>query len=254
MAQRPKSRTGHGLPGVAPLTNVHLMATAVERLRSRGSGLPGIAVVHGPSGTGKSTAATYCATAVGYNAAVVQVKSVWSRSSFLAEVATVLGLPRGRTMADNISLIGQELTNSRRPLIIDEADYLAETRARIEVVRDIHETAANPSIVLIGEEGLPHKLKQFERFHNRVLVWAPAELCSVDDAAMLAEIHLSGLEVDRGFLGAVVAGSKGITRRVATNLDKAGERAAVEQWPRVDLAHWGDEPFFDGEPPKRRLS
>lgn len=53
--------------------------------------------------------------------------------------------------------IGEELSLSQRPLIIDEADFLVQKRM-IEVVRDIYESS-QATIILIGEEAMPVKLQ-----------------------------------------------------------------------------------------------
>ena len=46
---------------VAPLANVNLCTSAVERALNRPSHLPGMVCMHGPAGWGKSKAATFVA-------------------------------------------------------------------------------------------------------------------------------------------------------------------------------------------------
>lgn len=58
--------------------------------------------------------------------------------------------------------IGEELSLSQRPLIIDEADFLVQKRM-IEVVRDIYESS-QATIILIGEEAMPVKLQNGSAF------------------------------------------------------------------------------------------
>ena len=50
-------------PGTAPLTNVSLCLASLTRAIDRPRHLPGIVVFYGPSGYGKSTAATVATTA-----------------------------------------------------------------------------------------------------------------------------------------------------------------------------------------------
>lgn len=68
-----------GSPTVAPLTNVSLTTKALERALGRARGLPGIVVLHGPSGWGKSTAAAYAANRT--RAYYVAMQSVWTRAA-----------------------------------------------------------------------------------------------------------------------------------------------------------------------------
>nr|WP_249123784.1 ATP-binding protein [Pseudomonas aeruginosa] len=75
-------------------------------------------------------------------------------------------------MADQIA---EELAASGRPLIIDEMDHLVAA-GQVELIRDLYESS-QASILLIGEEMLPTKLKKYERFHGRVLSWVPPSQC-----------------------------------------------------------------------------
>lgn len=240
--------TSGSIKSIAPLTNVGLMAGLVERVMGRADGLPGLATFHGFSGYGKSFAATYAANRFG--AVLIQVKSVWTRKYLCAQIARELELKPAKSIPELVDQIGEELAASGRLLIIDEADHLC-SRAMIETIRDIYETA-QAGVILIGEEHLPAKLQAWERVHGRVLDWVAAQPATLSDVRDLARLYCPGLDVGDDLLKALHEASLGSTRRVCVNLNRVAERAASEGLDAITRDQWGDERWFTGTPPKRR--
>ena len=233
---------------IAPLGNVILFSELIERVMSRSAGLPGLATFHGPSGYGKSRAAIWGANR--YRAYYVQVKSLWTRKSLCQAVLKEMGVAKpAANMADMLDQMAEQLVLSKRPLIIDEADYLC-TKGMIELVRDVYEASDAP-IILIGEEGLPTKLKAWERVHGRMLDWVAAQPASLDDAQELAKLYAKGVTVAADLLKALFDASAGSTRRVCVNLDRVREAAQTADLKQIALAEWraaGGE-FFTGAVP-----
>jgi len=240
-----------GTPTVAPLTNVSLTLQAVERAQRRSHGLPGIVVLHGPSGWGKSTAAAY--TAAQTRAYYVAMQSVWTRRAFLEAVAREMGLASIGTIATLAGQIAEQLVLSGRPLIIDEADVLAERDGGAGIIKDLYESTLG-TILLIGEEKLPQKLTRYERLHGRVLEWVGAQPASVADAMALTRIYCPGVKVADDLLRELVKRAKGSVRRIAVNLDRVRQEASSMGWDQVDLALWGERAIYTGEPPARRVA
>jgi hypothetical protein len=233
---------------IAPLSNVILFSELIERVMSRSAGLPGLATFHGPSGYGKSRAATWGANR--YRAYYVQVKSLWTRKSMCQAVLKEMGVAKpAPTMADMLDQMAEQLVLSKRPLLFDEADYLC-TKGMIELVRDIYE-ASNAPIILIGEEGLPTKLKAWERVHGRMLDWVAAQPASIDDTRELARLYAKGVSVAEDLLKALFDASAGSTRRVCVNLDRVREAAQTADVRAIDLAQWRElsGEFFTGAVP-----
>ncbi len=240
------------LPATAPLANVSIFAELLERLLGRTVGLPGMAVWYGPSGYGKTRAAVFGANR--FRAFYVEVGSSWTKAHFCREVLKELGMPATGTVAVMIDAIAATLRASRRPLIIDEADHIV-ARKYIDDVREIHDRAKSAaSIVLIGEELLPHKLKMFERVHNRFMDWVPAQPCDTRDAGMLAQMFAPGVNVAPDLIARIVRQSDGRPRRIAVNLDRVREYCELEGLDAIDAGRWGDRPLFSGEPPARRIA
>lgn len=245
------ARMGQSAPlynSVAPLRNVSALATLLDRLESRTAGLPGMGCFYGPSGYGKTSAAIFATNT--FRAVNVQVQSTWSGKFLCQQILRELGeTPKG-TIAGLVARICELLAIQDVPLIIDEADHLVR-RQMIEIVRDIYEGSAVP-VVLIGEEEMPQKLRQWERVHNRILSWVPAEQASLSDLHHLVPIYAPGIGIDPDLAEAILRASGGSIRRICVNLNTAAEMARTRNLDAVDLAAWGSAPFFTGSAPAAR--
>lgn len=235
-------------PSIAPLRNVAALIALIDQVQNRAMSLPGMATFYGPSGWGKTTAVTVAANE--YQAYCVQVKDCWTRSYLCQAILQQLGLKPQRSLPAMVDQIGAHLAATDRPLIIDDAQYLARQRM-IELARDIYEASQAP-VILVGEEQLPQSLTRWENIHNRMLAWEPAQPCGLDDAARLAPIYAAGIDVDEQLLAQIVEASGGSIRRVAVNLARARELALSQGATSVMLADWGDRAFETGQPPAAR--
>lgn len=211
---------------IAPLRNVSAMVTLAETLLDRPQHISsGFGVMCGPSGYGKTVAATYTVNKKG--AIYVKVGDYWTRKVFVQSIARELDVSAKGTVADMMEEIvltlGSELG---RIVIIDEADKLVD-KGMIELARDIQEMT-NAGVILVGEEKLPKKLAAFERVHNRVLEWVFAEPSDIEDAAVLARILCPGITVAEDLLDKIVKQTGGRTRRIANTLNDVAKSAKIE--------------------------
>ena len=216
----------------APLRNVAAFSALMERVMTRGANLPGMAAFYGRSGLGKSMSATYAANK--HKAYYVQVKSVWTRKRLCQAILNEMGIVPAKTVSDLVDQIGEQLALSRRPLIVDEADFLVK-RDMIEIVRDLYESSFAP-VALIGEENLPNNLKRYERVHNRILDWTAAQPCDEADTRQLAAIYCPGVNVADDLLKKVCDAVNGCARRICVNLDHIREYALSKSLPEIDAA------------------
>lgn len=234
---------------IAQIHNLELVSTAAERLSSRTAGLPGMAALYGPAGYGKTTAAL--AIANENRAYFVQMRSAWGRKALLEKILLEMGARNSRgTIPHLLDQVCEQLATSNRMLIIDEFDYCVRNDSMIELVRDIYE-GSQATLLLLGEEMLPQKLKRWERFHGRILSWIPAQPVSLADAAALVDIYCPGVRVAGDLLEHLVKLAAGSVRRVSVNLAAIFEAASVEGWDAVDRATWGERPVYTGEAPRR---
>lgn len=236
--------------GFAFVRNVAALVALIDRLQNRSNSLPGMGTFYGPSGFGKSTAGIYATNKFG--AVTIQVKSVWTKKSICEAILAELGVPAPQTVTRMLDIIVDNLARSGAPLLIDEADFLVQ-RKMIEIVRDIYEGSMVP-VVLIGEELLPQKLRVWERVHGRILDWVPAQPADLSDLKHLLPIYAPGLVVQQDLQQAILSASHGSIRRIAVNLDRVREAAAIRGTKTVSLADWQGRDFFTGvAPPVRRF-
>lgn len=235
--------------GVAPLRNVAALATLIERLHGRDPGLPGMGVFFGPAGWGKSYAAIYATNR--FQAITVQVKSVTTRKDLCLMILSEMGItPRRVSLSALVDQISEQLAITDVPLIIDEVDHLM-TRQKIELVRDIYEGSGG-TVVLIGEEQLPQKLKQWERVHGRIRSWVPAEPGTLEDVRVLSKYYAAGITFDEDFYTRLLRGSGQSIRRICANLATAKEAALIKGVTKFGVDDWGSKSFFDGQAPAPR--
>lgn len=239
------------LPHIAPLRNVLLLRKVMEQLQHRSPNLPGIGVFYGKAGLGKSNA---CAAAnAAYRAVYIEMRSHYTKKSLLLAILAELGIKPERTTSEMADQICDQLSRSRQPLIIDEGDYLVK-RNLIDLVRDLYE-GSKASILLVGEERFPaNLLRASERFHDRVLAWQPAELADMEDTRKLAKLYSPDVEIKDDLVAAIGRESKGVARKIAVNVDNVNREAKKAGRRAIDLAAWGDKPFFTGDAPVRRTS
>lgn len=236
---------------VANIANLDLVAVAAEKLLSRVDSLPGIGVMYGEAGRGKTIACSALANqARGY---YVQMRSAWNRKAFLEKILFEMGIKPAGTIPYLLDQICEQIAASRRPLIIDEFDFCLRTDAMVELVRDIYE-GSQGTLLLIGEEQLPQKLKRWERFHSRVMAWIPALPASMDDARKLAPVYSPQVEIADDLLARVVELAHGSVRRVCVNLTRIHEEAMLMAESNMTLVKWGDRDLYTGDAPKRRAA
>lgn len=233
---------------LAALRNVSRMLALIDRLQHRGDGVPGMGCFYGFSGLGKSMAASFAVNTT--RAIHIQMKSVWTHKRLCEAILDELGLTPKGSAADMVDRIAEALAADGVPLLIDEADYLVK-KGMIEIVRDLYEMSEVP-VVLIGEELLPQKLRQWERVHGRIRSWVSAELADDRDFDLLRAIRAPGIEIDDDLIRAIKTASNGSARRIVVNLDEVDEISRRIGSNRVTLADWGDQPLFTGEAPLGR--
>lgn len=236
---------------LAPLRNELLARRLMDHLVNRAPALPGIGVIYGPSGYGKSCAVAGVVSS--YRAVYVQCRSYLTKRSLLETILDEIGVRPGRTVHEMVNQICEQLAHGGRPLILDEANHLV-TRNLVELALDIYEGAGTP-LVMVGEEWLPRKLKRWERVHNRVLEWMAAEPTDLPDAQKLAKLYAPDVPIGDDLLEQIVKQTKGVTRRVCVNIEGVRQEAKKAGVSKVvDLKTWGSRALFTGEAPARRVA
>lgn len=233
--------------GFARLTNMDLCLRTMMAAVQASQGAPRLAIFYGWSGLGKTCAAAYTASATG--AAYIVAQSLWTQKSFLEALARELGvtLPSRRASSNDLmNAIINQLDHDPRPIIIDEMDFLAK-EAVVGIIRGIHD-AANVPILMIGEEGLPAKLKLWERFDNRIIAATPAQPADRADGRLLRDMYARRAQISDDLVDYFVARCQGVARRIVVNLLNAQD-VAIDELALdgvLDRKIWGNRPLKDG--------
>ncbi len=224
---------------IAVLNNVTKMAEVCSAVVDRKPGSPGFGLFSGPAGYGKSMASTYCANK--FDGFYVECDSTMTQKDFIEAVMIELGIiVRGKSynkrLHQGVLEIGEFLADHpRKPLFIDEADFLVE-RKKIELVRDIYKKCADAgtSIFLIGEPGLPLSLRKWERVYSRILKKDKAEALSLKDIQSLAELICSNLEFSPTAIEAISKRIHGSARRAVNLFNEIEEHAVISDWNLIE--------------------
>lgn len=242
------TETGNLYNSVAPLKNVAAVVSLIERIENRAPGLPGMATFFGFSGWGKTTGGIYAANK--FQAVLVEVRSAWTAKKLCKSILTELGLKPANTVADMLDQIAESLARSGRPLLIDEADHLVSRRI-VQIVRDIHD-ASGATVILIGEELLPQKLREWERVHGRMLDWVAAQPADMGDLGHLAGIYCPGIVLGQELKQRLLKASTGSVRRISVNLARLNEFALTRGLQKLGAEDFDATRFFTGEAPTPR--
>jgi hypothetical protein len=221
-----------------------LTMTALEDAKNRAIGLPGIVVLHGPSGYGKSTAAAFAQQETG--AYYFSMHRTWDWRDLVEVMATEMGLVVKGRISKVTAAIVEQLSRSGRMLFLDEAHILVQSKKGRGLIWDLYEDTQGV-ILLLGEETLPQALQDDESVDGRVLDRIGAQPASVADARTLGQIYSPGVEIADDLLRAFATRADGSVRRIIVNLDRVRKEAKKMGWNRVDLALWGDREIYTGK-------
>jgi DNA transposition AAA+ family ATPase len=238
---------------IVPIKNVMRLKAAGDALLRRAPGLPGIGLIWGPTGYGKTTATTWFVNQC--HGVYIRAISQWSPKSMLGALARELDID-GRRRFNNgelVELIVQHLSECGRPIFIDEADYIVERKPLTDTLRDVHDLATVP-VVLIGMHGIEKRIRGNEQFTGRVAQWVGFTGLDEEDARLLAE-QLVEVRIGADLLAALYAdaspkgGTGAEARRLVVGLDNIEGYARSRGLSAIKRADWPeDRSFFLGEP------
>jgi DNA transposition AAA+ family ATPase len=221
------------------LVRLHEASTA---LLERPPGMPGMGIVHGDTGYGKSTACAWLNARV--HGIYVRARALSTPSSFLGSILRELDVAPANSCAAQVDQIVERLAMSRRPLLIDEADYVAQQVRLTETLRDIHDLSTVP-VILIGMAGLTRSLDRRRQLSGRLAQSVEFAGMDADDARLVADT-LCEVHVADDLLEDLRAKAAGEIRRVVVGLSRIEQRAKQQNADSLDLRGWGKSGYFEG--------
>lgn len=199
---------------VVPIKNVARLNDAADSLLNRGASMPGMGLVYGPTGAGKTTAVTWQINQC--HGVYVRAIALATPSSLLDAVCRELDFEIGGSCATKVEAIVGRLATSGRPLFVDEADHVADHKKLTETLRDLHDLATVP-VILIGMGDIRLKLTQRVQLTGRIAEWVEFGPCDLDDARKMAD-QLCEIRIDDGLLERLHAKSNGYARHLVVGM------------------------------------
>lgn len=228
---------------LAVTKNVAALQMAYEALAGRDSGVPGMGLVHGYTGAGKTTAITWLVNRT--RGVYVRANATWTASAMLGRMMTELGAePLHRGGAAMVEHITHNLASEQRPLFVDEADYLVRDLKMLETLRDIHDISGMP-VVLIGMDKIDLKLKSRQQLMRRISQWVEFLPSDEDDARILCDT-VCEVEIAPDLLELLHREAKGSVGLMVVGLSRIEALARANGWTAVDATKWADRKFFLG--------
>jgi DNA transposition AAA+ family ATPase len=237
---------------IVPVKNVSRLKAAGDALIQRAPGMPGMGMIWGPTGYGKTTATTWFVNQC--HGVYVRAMAMWSPKTMLGAIARELDLPdcHKRNNSELVEGIVQRLTEGGRPIFLDEADYVIEKHQLTNTLRDIHDLSTVP-VILIGMHGIEKRIKGNEQLTGRIAQWVAFEGLDMDDAELLATV-LAEVTILPDLLTALhgEASPKGggaEVRRLVVGLSNIEGYARARGMDAIGLSDWPKgRSFFLGTP------
>lgn len=232
---------------IVTTTNVARLREAGDLLLNRAPNTPGMGLIYGDTGLGKTTAATWYMNQC--NAVLVRALAVWSPQAMLEAILRELNVePRQWSCAKMAMAIVERLAETNRPLFIDEADYLLDRQRMTETLRDLHDLASVP-VILIGMKGIEHKIGIRRRqLSGRLMRWVEFLPADMGDTKLLAD-GLCEVGISEDLLALLHQKTGGLVRHIVVGLAQIESHARRTGLATVSAKDWpSDRPFFVGGP------
>lgn len=146
--------------------NVKRFITMMNNLQNRAEGVPGMGLVYGEPGLGKTQAIKWWAFK--NDAILIRCNQMMSARWLLKEILDYMSEIKPYSISDSFDEVIRNLILTPRILLVDEVDYLTMNKNKsIEILRDIHDKANIP-VVLVGMTNAHSRLKKFSHLYDRL--------------------------------------------------------------------------------------
>ncbi|MGN1125363.1 MAG: AAA family ATPase [Candidatus Gastranaerophilaceae bacterium] len=172
--------------------NVKRFITMMNNLQNRAEGVPGMGLVYGEPGLGKTQAIKWWAFK--NDAILIRCNQMMSARWLLKEILDYMSEIKPYSISDSFNEVIRNLILTPRVLIVDEVDYLTMDKNKsIEILRDIHDKT-NVSVVLVGMTNAHSRLKKFSHLYDRLSEIVKFEIFSKSDIKTIVK-ELSEIEL-----------------------------------------------------------
>lgn len=145
--------------------NVKKFISMYNNLIERAEGVPGLGLVYGAPGLGKTHAINWWAFK--NDLYLVRCNNLMTTKWLLVEILDAMGEYAPRRNLDCFNMVIKNLLLTPKPIIVDEIDYLMLDSKSIETLRDIHDKT-NVPIIMVGMNSANSKLKKYKHLYDRI--------------------------------------------------------------------------------------
>lgn len=145
--------------------NVKNFITMMDNLQNRAEGAPGMGLVYGEPGLGKTQTILWWAAQ--NDAVYIRAANKMTNRWLLEEIVNELGESPYYRSSDLFNQCVSQLINNPKIIIVDEIDYLAGDNQVIETLRDIHDKTDVP-VILVGMGSANKKLIRYRHLYDRI--------------------------------------------------------------------------------------
>ena len=145
--------------------NVKQFISMYNNLINRADGVPGLGLVYGAPGLGKTYVINWWAFK--NDIYLIRCNNLMSSRWLLAEIVEAMGEYVPHRTIDCFNTIIKNLLVRPKPIIFDEIDYLLQNVDALETIRDIHDKT-NVPIILVGMRSCNAKLKKYKHLYDRI--------------------------------------------------------------------------------------
>ena len=231
---------------IVPVKNVARLSQASRALLARPPGAPGIGLVEGETGYGKSTAIAWLSNQS--PSVYVRALACWSPAVMLESLCDELRVPGTGSNGKLVKRIVEALARGQQAVYIDEADYIVRSTRMVETLRDIHDLTSVP-VILIGMAGIDQKLAHLKQLTGRIAQHVRFEALDLEDASLLAR-ELCEIPIKPDLMQRIHSDSRGSARLIVVALGRIEQLAKSKGLREIGLADWGGKrEFFTGDAP-----
>jgi DNA transposition AAA+ family ATPase len=217
-------------PKIARTKNIGKVAGAYESLKTRAPRVPGMMLIHGVAGYGKTTSCDHLLKEHG--GVSIRAQAFWSPSGMLDAICEALALDPMTRPYRTVRLISNHLKRNPQPLVIDEVDHLFPKPTLLEGLRDIHDLTENP-VVLVGMSGADRKVQRHPQLQRRITQSVELSPLDLEDLRAISKVVCQG-EIKDDLLRFILDNCKGSTGLAVVGLSQVEQFCAGEKVVNLD--------------------
>lgn len=204
----------------------------LDNLLNRSSMVPGIGLVHGSTGFGKTTAVEWLFNQDEVNGVFVRCYKADTLTSLMDGITREIGLAPRHSLRAQIDGIVEAVRAQELVLFVDEVDHVIGNARIMETLRDIYDATEQP-LILVGMEEIARRISQRKQLFNRISQWIEFKAADLEDVALFAREMLEvDVEIDEALLDLIRKRSNGMVRTIVSALDKI-EKMAMASDARI---------------------